>query len=150
MRISDWSSDVCSSDLPPSTEATTTSEAPNEATTTTEATTTSAPSTTTTVPSTTTTTSRDSEELTPSGPATPGTIGEEPSTSIDGTRVVKAGESFWSIAEDVVKASSGGDATIQEVTSYWADLIEANRADLPDPGNPDLIYVGPTLQLPSP
>src|SRR3546814_14804356 len=76
MRISDWSSDVCSSDLPPSTEATTTSEAPNEATTTTEATTTSAPSTTTTVPSTTTTTSRDSEELTPSGPATPGTIGE--------------------------------------------------------------------------
>src|SRR3546814_3490341 len=101
MRISDWSSDVCSSDLPPSTEATTTSEAPNEATTTTEATTTSAPSTTTTVPETTTTTSRDSEELTPSGPATPGTIGEEPSTSIDGTRVVKAGESFWSIAEDV-------------------------------------------------
>src|SRR3546814_727287 len=79
----------------PSTEATTTSEAPNEATTTTEATTTSAPSTTTTVPETTTTTSRDSEELNPSDPAKPGTIGEEPSTSIDGTRVVKAGESFW-------------------------------------------------------
>jgi hypothetical protein len=59
------------------------------------------------------------------------------------------GGSFWTVAEDHVTAALGRAPTAAEVGAYWLDLIEANRSSLPDPGNPDLLYVGTTLALPT-
>ncbi|MEY2464846.1 MAG: hypothetical protein QOH64_2984, partial [Acidimicrobiaceae bacterium] len=36
----------------------------------------------------------------------------------------------------------------REVTRYWRALIEANRASLPDPLNPDLLFAAAVLVLP--
>ena len=62
------------------------------------------------------------------------------------TRVVRAGESFWSIAEDEV-LTTVDEATDADIARYWQRLIETNRARLPDPTNPDLLWVGTTLTL---
>lgn len=59
------------------------------------------------------------------------------------TVVVEAGDSLWSIAAEEV---GGGDDRV--ISTYWRRLIEANRARLVDPANPDLIYPGQTLELP--
>jgi hypothetical protein len=61
--------------------------------------------------------------------------------------VVQPGDSFWSIAMTRVKAA-GSDPTIGHVASYWWMLVQANRADLPVPGNPDLLFPGDTVELP--
>ncbi len=62
------------------------------------------------------------------------------------TRIVRAGESFWSIAEDEV-LTRVDEATDADIAGYWRRLIEINRARLPDPANPDLLWVGTTLTL---
>jgi hypothetical protein len=63
--------------------------------------------------------------------------------------VVAAGDSFWSLAAEAV-ADAGGDATHdREVARYWLRLIEANRSNLVDPGNADLLLPGQRLHLPS-
>lgn len=63
------------------------------------------------------------------------------------TRIVRAGESFWSIAEDEV-LTSVDEATDAAVVDYWHRLIERNRSRLPDPTNPDLLWTGLALVLP--
>lgn len=63
------------------------------------------------------------------------------------TRIVRAGESFWSIAEDEVLGSVD-EATDADVIDYWRRLIGHNRSRLPDPTNPDLLWVGTALVLP--
>jgi nucleoid-associated protein YgaU len=62
--------------------------------------------------------------------------------------LVKPGESFWSIAVSVTEARLGRHATVREVDSTWRALIEANRAQLPQPRNPSLLYVDTTLTIP--
>ena len=59
------------------------------------------------------------------------------------------GGSFWTVAEDHVTARSAAPRPTRRSARYWLDLIEANRSSLPDPGNPDLLYVGTTLVLPT-
>jgi len=63
-----------------------------------------------------------------------------------GSVVVDAGESFWTIAVELVEASGGGD--LAEVTSTWSALIDANADRLVEPGNPDLLHIGQTLLVP--
>jgi hypothetical protein len=66
-----------------------------------------------------------------------------------GTWVVEPGESLWSIAEDVLAASS---APLDEraVGRYWRRLVAANRAGLADPANTDLLVPGQRLVVPPP
>lgn len=65
--------------------------------------------------------------------------------------VVAMGDSFWSIAEEAVAEAAPGRApTGDEVTAYWARLVDANRHRLADPGNPDLLLPGQRLALPAP
>ncbi len=71
------------------------------------------------------------------------------SPAVRGERTVLAGESFWSIAEDAV-LSTVDEATESDVARYWDRLVEHNRARLPDPANPDLLWVGTVLDLPDP
>lgn len=62
--------------------------------------------------------------------------------------VVGAGDSFWSIAEEAI-AGPRATAADDHVARYWCALIEANRARLTDPANPDLLLPGQRLVLPS-
>lgn len=61
---------------------------------------------------------------------------------------VAPGDHFWSIATAVVGRSLGQPPDEAAVTGYWRDLIEGNRPNLTDPGNPDLIFTGQVLELP--
>jgi hypothetical protein len=63
---------------------------------------------------------------------------------------VQPGESFWSIAEDVMAQQRGGDVAEPEVAQYWQRLVQANIGRLADRSNPDLIYPGQTFRLPAP
>ena len=79
----------------------------------------------------------------PSRPPPTAIQGPPPQPSPAGdTWVVEAGDSFWSIAEDVV--GSGNERAVER---YWRALIEANRARLADPENPDLLIPGQELLL---
>lgn len=65
-------------------------------------------------------------------------------TTMANEHVVRPGEHFWSIAEQVV-AERGLDI---DVATYWNALVAANRANLIDPDNPDLLHPGQVLRLP--
>jgi hypothetical protein len=60
--------------------------------------------------------------------------------------VVEPGDSFWSIAEDVVADRLGRPGSEPEVADYWARLVDANRPSLAS-GDPDLIYPGQRFTL---
>jgi hypothetical protein len=62
---------------------------------------------------------------------------------------VAAGECFWSITSDLVHDAKGHAVTDAELIAPWKALIDANRAQLPDPANPDLLYVGTVLTIPA-
>ncbi|MCC5947229.1 MAG: LysM peptidoglycan-binding domain-containing protein [Nitriliruptoraceae bacterium] len=61
---------------------------------------------------------------------------------------VQAGESLWSIAADALDGA-GRSTDDTAVTRYWERLIAANRAQLADPDNPDLIFPGQRMVLPA-
>lgn len=71
----------------------------------------------------------------------------EPEEQEEEEWVVAPGDSFWSIAEEVVAESRGRPPTDAEVDPYWRALIEANRDRLVT-ANPDLLHPGQTLVLP--
>jgi nucleoid-associated protein YgaU len=62
--------------------------------------------------------------------------------------VVAAGESFWSIAEDVVTDRLGRPPGDAEIARYWVRLVDAN-ADRLVSGEADLIYPGQVFVLPA-
>ena len=69
--------------------------------------------------------------------------------AVDGW-TVRPGECFWSIAEDVLQRAWNRPPTDAEIVPYWRALIEANRARLGDPGNPDLIFPAQLFTVPAP
>jgi hypothetical protein len=79
------------------------------------------------------------------GPAPPGPSPPAPDAT---TWVVEPGDSFWSIAADVVTGPDQPTPPDREVSRYWRRLVDANRDRLVDPGNPDLLMPGQTLTLP--
>ena len=78
----------------------------------------------------------------PSPPPPTARPGPAPPSAAGDTWVVEAGDSFWSIAEDVV--GSGDERAVER---YWRALIGANRSRLADPENPDLLIPGQVLVL---
>lgn len=66
------------------------------------------------------------------------------------TWAVSEGESFWSIAEDVLETSLGRAPTDEEVDPFWRMLVEHNRYRLADPDDPDLILPGQVFEVPAP
>jgi hypothetical protein len=63
------------------------------------------------------------------------------------TWTVVPGESFWSIAEDVMGERLGHAPTDVEIETYWRTLVDANRPRLLTP-DPDLVYAGQEFVLP--
>jgi hypothetical protein len=63
--------------------------------------------------------------------------------------VVVTGDSFWTIAQEALAERSGQTPTDAETATYWRQLVEANRDRLVDRDNPDLIFPGQRLVVPS-
>jgi len=63
---------------------------------------------------------------------------------------VGPGDSFWSIAEEILTDIAGHEPTEQAVRRYWLQLIETNRRRLADPANADLLIPGQLLDIPEP
>ncbi len=63
---------------------------------------------------------------------------------------VKPGECFWSIADSVLADRWGRPATDAEIVPYWQRLIEANRHQLLQRDNPDLVLPGQVFAVPAP
>jgi nucleoid-associated protein YgaU len=82
---------------------------------------------------------------TPTAPSLPATPEIDPTTW-----VVEPGDSLWSIAEDVMTAPDGSTPNERTVSRYWQRLVEANRANLVDPDNADLLLPGQRLAVPPP
>jgi nucleoid-associated protein YgaU len=89
---------------------------------------------------------------TPARPASPATALPAPGLpAIDPTRwVVEPGDSLWAIAEEVTRRPDGSSPGERAVSRYWQRLIGANRHDLIDPDNPDLLVPGQRLVVPPP
>jgi nucleoid-associated protein YgaU len=62
---------------------------------------------------------------------------------------VEPGDHLWNVAERVWAEAHGHVPTAAQVAPYWRQLVEANRATLADPENPDLVFPGQTLTLPN-
>jgi hypothetical protein len=60
---------------------------------------------------------------------------------------VRPGDSFWSIAEEVLSEALEGPATEAQIATYWRTLIDANRDRLVS-SSPDLIRPGQVFVLP--
>lgn len=98
-------------------------------------------STSTTPPlSTTTATTVPSPAAEPA--ATPDTIEHADLWTVD------RGDHFWHIAEATLFVRLGRMPSLDETDAYWRVLVEANRAQLVDTDNPDLIFVGQEITLP--
>jgi nucleoid-associated protein YgaU len=84
--------------------------------------------------------------------ASPATAAGPPAVpEIDPTRwIVEPGDSLWSIASEVTSPPGGPAADERVVGRYWRRLVEANRAQLVDPDNADLLVPGQWLVLPPP
>jgi hypothetical protein len=74
--------------------------------------------------------------------------GASPLPQPGNTWLVGPGDSFWSIAADVLTSPGGNPPGERDVGRYWRRLIDANRARLVDRGNPDLLLPGQELVLP--
>jgi nucleoid-associated protein YgaU len=75
-------------------------------------------------------------------------VDSRPSAAGD-TVVVQPGDSLWSIAEEAL-VDLTGHADDRTISRYWRRVVDANRAALVDPGNPDLIFAGQVITLPAP
>lgn len=64
------------------------------------------------------------------------------------TWTVVTGESFWTIARDLVEQRRGTRVTATEIDPYWRTLVAANRHRLVDPADPDLLLPGQVLEAP--
>ncbi|HKE77599.1 MAG TPA: hypothetical protein VKB57_28520 [Acidimicrobiales bacterium] len=84
------------------------------------------------------------------GPAPPAGFARASGDADGSTWTVAPGDSFWSIAAELVTPAGGPAPTERQVARYWRRLIDANRGRLADPGNPDLLLPGQRLLLPPP
>jgi nucleoid-associated protein YgaU len=66
------------------------------------------------------------------------------------TWTVRPGDSLWSIAETALSAAWGQPADARLLGHYWWQVVETNRASLPIPANPDLLFPGDKVVLPPP
>lgn len=63
---------------------------------------------------------------------------------------IRPGDHFWRVAEEVLTSAWGRRARGPEITTYWRQLVEANRARLVDANNDDLLIPGQVIELPAP
>jgi nucleoid-associated protein YgaU len=64
------------------------------------------------------------------------------------TITLAPGDHLWSVAARTLAMAWGRVPAELEVAPYWRLLVELNRARLPNPADPDLVFPGDVLQLP--
>ena len=62
--------------------------------------------------------------------------------------MVEPGDSFWSIAEELLVDAWHRQPTDAETDPFWRALIERNRHRMVDPADPDLIQPGQVFEVP--
>lgn len=72
-----------------------------------------------------------------------------PPSPVPATHTVQPGEHLWEIAEGTLEAALSREASDAEIDPYWREVVEQNRADLPDPSNPSVLYSGHIVRLPA-
>ncbi len=87
--------------------------------------------------------------ITPAAPAPSAAPATATSAAVD-RWTVRPGECFWSIAERVLTDRWGRAPTDGEIVPYWRRLIDANRTELAQRDNPDLIFPGQVFTVPNP
>lgn len=74
----------------------------------------------------------------------------EAASSASSTYQVQPGDHLWKIAKHTLRAQLGRQPTDSEIDPYWREIIETNRASLPTPADPNLIFPGQEVRLPPP
>jgi hypothetical protein len=64
-------------------------------------------------------------------------------------RIARPGDSLWSLSEAALTAAWGRHPSDGELGPYWAAVVDANRARLPFPRDPDLIFPGLAVVVPA-
>lgn len=64
------------------------------------------------------------------------------------THEIQGNDSFWSVAKEELTQAWGREPTNEEVDAYAQQLQEANKNNLPEPGNPDLLWDGQVIDVP--
>jgi hypothetical protein len=62
--------------------------------------------------------------------------------------VVRPGDDLWSIAARTLEAAWRKTPSDPQIARYWQRLIESNRARLPDPADPSLLFPADVIFLP--
>jgi hypothetical protein len=62
---------------------------------------------------------------------------------------VEPGESFWSMAAEILEGAWGRPPDDGEIGPYWRDLVDLNRSRLVN-GDPDLVLPGQVFEVPRP
>jgi nucleoid-associated protein YgaU len=78
---------------------------------------------------------------------------EEPTAASrqgEDTWQVRPGDSFWSIAHEVLVQHGEERPSDEEVADYWRRLLRANGAQLASSDHPDLLFPGQILEVPPP
>jgi nucleoid-associated protein YgaU len=63
---------------------------------------------------------------------------------------VQPGDHLWAIAEGELHRAWGRPPSDRKIDPYWRTLVEQNRNRLHDPSNPDLLFPGDRITVPSP
>lgn len=85
------------------------------------------------------------------GPPTMRRVDEPQPAAAPATEVaIRAGDHLWSVADRALTDAWGRAASESELTSFWALVVDANHARLYDPENPDLVFPGQVVVVPTP
>jgi hypothetical protein len=65
-----------------------------------------------------------------------------------GTWTVRPGDNLWSIAAATLSQAWGGPPPEADLARYWWRVVETNRAHLPNPADPNLLFPGDRVTVP--
>ena len=68
--------------------------------------------------------------------------------TVPGTWVIRSGDHLWLVASMTLTGAWGRPPDARSLAAYWWQVVQTNRAHLPDPSNPDLVYSGDVITLP--
>jgi len=67
-----------------------------------------------------------------------------------GMWVVRPGDDLWSIAAATLTRAWGHRPAEADLARYWWQVVQANRANLPDQADPSLLFPGDRVAVPAP
>jgi hypothetical protein len=62
--------------------------------------------------------------------------------------IVRPGDDLWSIASAHLTRARGEPPALAELARYWWQVVQMNRAGLPNPEDPNLLLPGDRVTMP--